>query len=341
MCFPSGCPSRFIRTPAVAVLVSIIIPVYNTEEYLPACIASILSQSFSDFELLLVDDGSTDGSGAVCDIYAKLDDRIRVFHQENGGVSSARNLGLENARGEWVYLVDSDDELFPDGLQTLVDGIIDDVDVVGGGYVQYESDGGINQAVDDRVVLTLSRNESLLNLFLSHPFYYTYLGYLWMYLFRNKIIQDHGLGFDPSIKIKEDTLFIVQYMCQSTGRTRFNTKPVYKYKMREDSAMAHQRGQYNPDYRTSFDAVVKMHACIRRLPNLGRELSLTAKQEVVDRIYMIRTQMERFNAVDEEVISSMKNQAMKEVGPAYYFSYQCRRTYKRAKRSMNRILKKQ
>ena len=80
---------------------SIIIPVYNTEKYLSACLDSILPQSFADFEVLLVDDGSTDGSGAICDRYAERDPRVRVFHKENGGVSSARNMGLENAVGEW------------------------------------------------------------------------------------------------------------------------------------------------------------------------------------------------------------------------------------------------
>ena len=80
--------------------ISVIVPVYNTVHYLPRCIDSILSQSFTDFELLLIDDGSIDGSGQICDAYAEKDNRIRVFHKENGGVSSARNVGLDNAKGE-------------------------------------------------------------------------------------------------------------------------------------------------------------------------------------------------------------------------------------------------
>ena len=88
---------------------SIIIPVYDTEAYLPTCLNSILSQNVTDYEVLLVDDGSTDRSGVICDEYAAKDNRIRVFHKENGGVSSARNLALDNATGEWVTFVDSDD----------------------------------------------------------------------------------------------------------------------------------------------------------------------------------------------------------------------------------------
>ena len=94
--------------------ISVIVPVYNTSQFLPHCIDSILSQNFSDFELLLIDDGSTDGSGQICDAYAEKDNRIRVFHKKNGGVSSARNLGLCNAKGEWVTFVDSDDFVLND-----------------------------------------------------------------------------------------------------------------------------------------------------------------------------------------------------------------------------------
>ena len=89
--------------------ISIIVPVYNAERYLRQCIDSILDQTYTDFELLLINDGSRDHSGAICDDYAQKDARVRVFHKENGGVSSARNLGLDNARGEWITFVDADD----------------------------------------------------------------------------------------------------------------------------------------------------------------------------------------------------------------------------------------
>ena len=91
--------------------ISIIVPVSNVEQYLSRCIDSILNPSCADSELLLIDDESKDKSGAICDEYADKDDRIRVFHKENGGVSSARNVGLENARGEWLSFIDGDDEI--------------------------------------------------------------------------------------------------------------------------------------------------------------------------------------------------------------------------------------
>ena len=101
-------------------MVSCIIPVYNTEKYLRRCIESVLAQTFVDWEMLLIDDGSTDASGSICDEYAAKDERIRVFHKENGGISSARNLGLNYAQGEWIFFVDSDDSLPKTSLESLL-----------------------------------------------------------------------------------------------------------------------------------------------------------------------------------------------------------------------------
>lgn len=105
-------------------LISVIVPVYNTEKYIRKCIESILRQTFTDFELILVDDGSTDNSGAICDEYAEKDNRVRAFHQENRGVCSARNKGLDNAKGTYVAFVDSDDYIRDIGLEFLLNDII-------------------------------------------------------------------------------------------------------------------------------------------------------------------------------------------------------------------------
>src|SRR5690554_3547896 len=99
---------------------SIIIPVFNIEEYLPSCIDSILNQNFKDYELLLINDGSTDKSGEIIDRYAVEENRIQVFHQQNKGVSAARNLGLEKAKGEWICFVDGDDTIYSNSLDALM-----------------------------------------------------------------------------------------------------------------------------------------------------------------------------------------------------------------------------
>ena len=106
-------------------LITVVIPIYNIMEYLPRCVHSVTGQTYKNLEILLVDDGSTDGTGALCDSLAAEDERIRVFHKENGGSSSARNYGLDRMRGEYVGFVDSDDYLEPDAYEKLMSGILD------------------------------------------------------------------------------------------------------------------------------------------------------------------------------------------------------------------------
>ena len=101
-------------------LVSVIIPVYNVSRYLPKCLDSVISQTWRNLEIIVIDDGSTDGSGSICDQYAKRDDRIKVIHSPNRGLSSARNLGLDNLRGQFISFIDSDDWIEPDAVETLV-----------------------------------------------------------------------------------------------------------------------------------------------------------------------------------------------------------------------------
>ena len=101
-------------------MISIIVPVYNVEKYLEACVNSILNSTFTDYELILVDDGSTDRSGEICDDYQEMDQRITVIHQENAGVAAARNAGLRVSRGEYITFVDSDDLVHPLMLETLI-----------------------------------------------------------------------------------------------------------------------------------------------------------------------------------------------------------------------------
>ena len=101
-------------------MISVIVPVYNVEPYLRKCLDSILAQTYRNLEILVIDDGSTDGSGRICDEYAGRDERIKVFHTENHGLSCARNLGLDNANGEWIGFVDSDDWIEPDMYEVLL-----------------------------------------------------------------------------------------------------------------------------------------------------------------------------------------------------------------------------
>lgn len=318
--------------------ISIIVPVYNTEPYLARCVDSILIQSFADFELLLVDDGSTDDSGAICDAYAEKDNRICVFHKENGGVSSARNLGLQGAKGEWICFVDSDDELLPNGLRTMVDGITDEVDIVMAGY--YELEGEMLQTDTSGFGGdgTIDQNKALLMMYPSADL--PYQGYSWGKLFKRNLIVNRSVSFDEHIRIKEDTLFVVEYLCGSTKLARYISMPVYKYVKLPIGVMGGMRQSYNPNYLTSFDAVVKMNDLVQSLPNRDKALSEAAKYEVVNRVYLVYGHMLDNGAVEKNVVKNLKTRAIREVGLGYYMGYQYRRNKRRIEKLFKKLFKK-
>mgnify|MGYP003291965729 CR=1 FL=1 len=241
-------------------LVSIIVPVYNTENYLPRCINSVLEQSYREWELLLVDDGSTDNSGTICDRYSCADNRIRTIHQTNGGVSKARNTGIDNANGDWICFVDSDDTLPTDALYTMVNGISDNIDMVMGGYVEYDSDGKLSYAIAERICSTISVEQAFMEFFKPH--HYRYQGYICSKLFRSPIIKQTGLHFDNDIYFNEDRLFSIRYLCSVTGRVHYTTTPVYEYFLREGSAMASLQHSFNYKYYTDLSAFARMRRCL-------------------------------------------------------------------------------
>lgn len=249
---------------------SVIVPVYNTESYLHQCIDSILNQSFKDFELLLIDDGSKDGSGKICDVYAEKDSRIRVWHQENQGVSVARNVGLENAQGEWIYFPDSDDIVVENAFEIMMKMITENIDYVIGGYEIYDEEGNSTYAISERKQRVISREDALMEMFA--PTDYRYQGYLWNKLFRASIIRDNNLRFVKGIKFNEDRLYNVEYLCCIKGNVAYTTVPVYHYVERSSSAMASLNQRFNPAFITDLEAFVKMGILLRGTANNNKLL---------------------------------------------------------------------
>ena len=193
-------------------IVSIIVPVYNTEKYVPLCIKSILCQSFIDFELLLVDDGSTDNSGKICDEYTEKDSRIHVFHKENGGVSSARNLGLDNAIGEYVTFVDADDILTKSYLEHLSET---DADLVISGYQKFGS-SIIKDCPNSSVIYDLIDIPTHWNTPPTMKYLYCFC---WAKRFRTSIIRKSNIRFNESLFFSEDMCFNLLYMAKANTVT--------------------------------------------------------------------------------------------------------------------------
>lgn len=205
--------------------ISVIVPVYKVEEYLHRCIDSTLSQSFTDFELILVDDGSPDNCGKICDEYATKDNRIRVFHKPNGGVSSARNLGLDNAQGEWIAFIDSDDYIDVNYLAELVS------------YSQkYETD----YVVTLNTIKEYTKENSLIiypddygQLFSCYNFHNN--GHPWGKLYKTEIIKNTHLRFNTCIHLGEDAMFALQYLIKTKNLILIHSDKYFYETLRPES----------------------------------------------------------------------------------------------------------
>lgn len=189
------------------IAISVIVPVYNVEKYLNRCIDSILAQTFTDFELLLIDDGSKDASGEICDEYVAKDTRVRVFHKNNEGVSKARNLGLDNARGEWITFVDADDYIDKDFLYTY-DSLKADVDVVVQSVYCIKDSCALTKIGFKEQLIFKSSIECIKHILAIHK---GLLGYSVNKLYKAGIIRDFQVYYDERLMFREDEEFVLRY----------------------------------------------------------------------------------------------------------------------------------
>lgn len=254
-------------------LISIIIPIYNVEKYLPKCLDSVISQTYTNIEIILVNDGSTDSSGSICDDYALKDSRIIVVHKENGGVSSARNMGLAKAEGEWVLFVDADDILPDDALEYYARIVKDeDVGMVLGGYIECKETGEIILSNNKSFEKKLSMLDCL------KLFYSTnkeeFQGYVCNRLMKLSIIRENRIKFNESIHFKEDGLFAVQYMVNCSLPCFISSKVVYHYYMHENSAVHNYNSSISNKYLTNLDARI---LCLKSIEQYYDDIELINK----------------------------------------------------------------
>lgn len=245
------------------IAVTIIVPVYNAEKCLNRCVDSILRQTCQELEVLLIDDGSQDRSGEICDQYAKSDERVRVIHKENSGVSDSRNLAMQLARGEYLQFVDSDDWIVPEATELFLrearandcDMVISDFYRVVGERVSHKGD------IQESGVLT---REEFAACMMEKPadFYY---GVLWNKLYRRDLIMENGLKMDSEISWCEDFMFNLEYI-RYTKKIGVVRIPTYYYVKTKGSLVSQSYSlsrtikmkrsvfeHYNEFYKAVFD----------------------------------------------------------------------------------------
>ena len=197
--------------------ISVIVPVYNAEKYLPSCVDSILGQTFSDFELFLVDDGSTDSSGEVCDRYSERDLRIRVIHQQNAGVSKARNCGLDAARGEYIVFVDADDRVRPNYLSDLIIasrrlGIDQQRTLVLSDYQPFSDDGIEGRSFPEPFSMDFKMKQGMTAEHFRELIFQFRLFPPYCKLYRRDIIEMNHIRFREGMRTAEDFEFNSRYL---------------------------------------------------------------------------------------------------------------------------------
>lgn len=256
--------------------ISIIVPIYNVENYLCRCIDSILAQSFADFELILVDDGSPDGSGQICDEYAAKDSRVRVFHKPNGGVSSARNLGLDNACGQWIAFIDPDDYVDIDYLNELY-SLLEEYNADFVSTVEYEVQ------VPRKTTYLLFKDFNLL-----------FANYKMDYgpgpvgkLFKANIIEGKSIRFKQNVHRSEDTIFVYHYLLEIKDIVLiFSDK--YYYDQSRPNSLSKSIHSYESALvaKQEFDGIIALMKTKMVLENDGINNLGRAQIAFVDRLLM-------------------------------------------------------
>lgn len=249
--------------------ISVIVPVFNVEKYLCCCVDSILAQTFTDIEVLLVDDGSTDASGTICDAYAQQDSRVRVFHKENGGASSARNLGLDEATGKWVLFVDSDDMVAPQICERLLAHAAEGCQPLSMWYTWKNDEKRISSLGVEKGCHPIDR---CLEIRAYGP---------WARLYERRLVESAGLRFIEGFPFAEDTIFNYEYYLLIKSFAVLD-EPLYYYRILPNS-LSH--GRYIPD----CEGIIKMrhHKRLRLAESLGRNDEKFYKGEYGDCFYFM------------------------------------------------------
>lgn len=233
--------------------ISVIVPVYNVEKYLHECVDSILAQTFSDFELILVNDGSQDNSGAICDEYASKDDRITVIHQKNQGQAASRNTALSIAQGEWIHFVDSDDLIHPQMLEILYNAVDENTQISMCGVYKGDnlSDSFFSSKIDCDFKKCQINEGELISLYYKEYLYWV----VWAKLIKKKIIEKYPF---TQGKIFEDNGVVFKWLNEAEF-VSITDEQLYFYRVNADSTTNDNFSLKNLDILWAFEEQTKFY----------------------------------------------------------------------------------
>lgn len=242
-------------------LISVIIPVYNTGKYLQQCLDSVIAQTYQNLDIVVVDDGSTDGSGDLCDQYAQRDERIRVLHKENTGVSSARNMGLIHAKANYLCFVDADDVILPDYVMYLYKLLISyQADISICGYVKLAN---IDEYIDEeKEYIRVYQKQTALK---DMIYKCNITSYSYLKLYRKELLND--IYFDEELHVAEDFDFV--YKCLlNTEKIVYGSKVLYIYRQHDESCMHSDNwNKYEKTWEISYHRIKNIKKNIPELMN--------------------------------------------------------------------------
>ena len=249
--------------------ISVIVPVYNADKYLCRCVDSILAQTYTDFELLLIDDGSKDSSSAICDEYASADSRVRVYHKPNGGVSSARNLGLDNARGKWIAFIDADDWVDGDYLKSIIPN---ENEIIIGSMIWESSTDSIKDSFTHK---TYDHSEIIP--FIEHNISVQMFTGPCLKLYQRRILVDNEIKFEHHLQHNEDFIFVLRYLCTQKFHIRTITECYYHYRRDIEQSLSVKYVSYENNFRfldmmhTYLDNIYRLYGCYSIPSSVFRE----------------------------------------------------------------------
>jgi len=317
-------------------LVSVVVPVYNAEKFLTKCVGSVLAQSYERFELILVNDGSTDGSEPMCREYALKDSRIKLISQKNSGPAAARNMGVRHAGGEFVYFLDADDFICPDTLETLIAGYNETrADLVMANFDKLVNDDQLtvqrvsfspeNAAfVDESKILSRSECVDYVRHFLKFPSNHL-ISYCWARLYKLDVIRKNAITSNEKMRLFEDFVFNLDYL-HYTNRLLFVNKPLHTYTMNTNHTSASMEILNAKSllhdmsiFQSKTNAFLRMNCKSTDMSNLQKEVGHALMHYVI--IFLVRScrQINNGNkkAIYEEIARLCKASLIKECVNCY------------------------